>query len=908
MSNPWTVTVTAPPGTLHELYFDPVTVGTTVAADSTNGVLEPPSFTGADGATSTISSLAWEPSATSSGSASGSVGVEVVASDLNAALDEHILDFIALDGTVSLSLDVFDATVESQPASGTSTQTHTLTWTVSRQPWTAGDKLMVRIREAPPSCRSSSVIPDARTEPSLVDDCEVLIAARDALAGTATLGWGFDTALVDWEGVTVRGTPGRVTWLELERSGLTGEIPAVLGDLTALTDLDLSSNRLSGGIPPELGQLTELEWLFLHGNRLTGEIPPELGGLTALRRLYLQGNELTGGIPPEIGGLTELFHLWLYGNRLSGTIPWELVNLTGLDLLTLGDNGFTGCVPVGLREVRLNDIASLRLADCTHGLVGAPQDLEASVAADAYSLTWSDVAGAGLYEAQYAGVSQGVWDVIGTTTATSTVFAPDGGVVCGTTYRFRVRAYGDARTHAAGWGPESSEAPVTTGACNRAPEFASSTYSFRVAEDAATATAVGTITATDADDDMLQYRIAPGNPSGSFAVGTSTGDITVVRVLDHETTPSHVLTVEAADGRGGSATATVNITVTDVAEDAPPAPTGLEASLIDGEFTLSWDAVEGASRYEARYRDDPSGDWDVIGTTTATSTAFSPVGGPACGTTYRFRVRAHGDSQTYAAGWGPESSGSTVTTQPCNRPPEFAASTHSFTVAEDAATSTVVGTVLATDPDDAVVYHSITAGNEAMRFSITSTGGEIALSQPLDYESVSSYTLTVEASDRNEPVAGVATTSVRVRVANVGEAPPPAPTGLMASETGEEFTLRWDAISGVAHHEGRYRSGSGQDWISAGTTTATTLSFRPADGPRCGGVTYEFRVRAHGDGEAFTAAWGTESDTVSVTTGACNRPPAFADSSHSFTVNEDAATSTSVGTLSATDPDNDSLT
>ena len=150
ISNPWTVTVTAPDGTLHEFFFDPVTVGSAFGADPTNGVLRPVSFTGADGATSTISSLAWEPSATSSGSASGSVMVEVVASDLNAALDEHVLDFIELDGTVSLSLDVFDATVESESASGTGTQTHTLTWPLSSQPWTAGDKLMVRIREAPP--------------------------------------------------------------------------------------------------------------------------------------------------------------------------------------------------------------------------------------------------------------------------------------------------------------------------------------------------------------------------------------------------------------------------------------------------------------------------------------------------------------------------------------------------------------------------------------------------------------------------------------------------------------------------------------------------------------------------------------------------------------------------------------
>ena len=141
MSNPWTVTVIVPPGTLHEFFFDPVTAGTTVAADSTNGVLEPASFTGGDGATSTSSSIAWEPSTDPNAGQSGTVKI-TTSSDPAEALGGHVLDFIALDGSVSLSLDMFDATVQS----GTATTSHTLVWTLSSQPWESDDKLMVRIR------------------------------------------------------------------------------------------------------------------------------------------------------------------------------------------------------------------------------------------------------------------------------------------------------------------------------------------------------------------------------------------------------------------------------------------------------------------------------------------------------------------------------------------------------------------------------------------------------------------------------------------------------------------------------------------------------------------------------------------------------------------------------------------
>ena len=122
------VTVAAPPGTLHEAFVDPVTDGSAVAADSSNGQLEPAAFTDANGASATIQRIEW---------AAGTVKLEVTP---NGALAGHKLDFIELDGSVSLSLVVDEATVNA--ANGT------LSWAVAEQPWVDGDKLMVRIREA----------------------------------------------------------------------------------------------------------------------------------------------------------------------------------------------------------------------------------------------------------------------------------------------------------------------------------------------------------------------------------------------------------------------------------------------------------------------------------------------------------------------------------------------------------------------------------------------------------------------------------------------------------------------------------------------------------------------------------------------------------------------------------------
>ena len=117
------VHVTAPAGVLHEAFFDPVTIGSAVGADATNGVLYPAAFT-VGGASATITSLKWE------------AGTATMELDPSASLAGHAIDFIALDGSVSLTLSFDDAT-----RSGGA-----LTWSAASQPWQAGDLLMLRIR------------------------------------------------------------------------------------------------------------------------------------------------------------------------------------------------------------------------------------------------------------------------------------------------------------------------------------------------------------------------------------------------------------------------------------------------------------------------------------------------------------------------------------------------------------------------------------------------------------------------------------------------------------------------------------------------------------------------------------------------------------------------------------------
>lgn len=212
-------------------------------------------------------------------------------------------------------------------------------------------------------CVAGGAVTD-ENNPSLISDCEVLLQARDSLAGTGSLDWRQDLAIAEWEGITLKGLPERVAWLNIRGGGLNGTVPAELGRLTGLTYLNLRSNDLSGRIPSELGNLTGLTYLNLHSNRLSGPLPDSLGNLANLRELWLHANHrsddptsgLSGGIPASFGNLSKLGKLKLRNNRLSGSIPPSLGRLDNLEWFVAHNNQLTGQIPP-----ELGDMDSLQL-------------------------------------------------------------------------------------------------------------------------------------------------------------------------------------------------------------------------------------------------------------------------------------------------------------------------------------------------------------------------------------------------------------------------------------------------------------------------------------------------------------------------------------------------------------------
>ena len=85
---------------------------------------------------------------------------------------------------------------------------------------------------------------------------------------------------------------------------------------------------------------------------------------------------------------------------------------------------------------------------------------------------------------------------------------------------------------------------------------------------------------------------------------------------------------------------------------APPWPDGFEATAT-GTTTirLNWQLRSGVEMYYIAYRNASGSIWTEIARPGGTVSTYD-VSGLACGTTYRFAIKGHGDGQTYAEAWG----------------------------------------------------------------------------------------------------------------------------------------------------------------------------------------------------------------------------------------------------------------
>jgi hypothetical protein len=329
--------------------------------------------------------------------------------------------------------------------------------------------------------------------------------------------------------------------------------------------------------------------------------------------------------------------------------------------------------------------------------------------------------------------------------------------------------------------PAPAPSPVPTprsrsSQANEAPEFLEGPKASRsVAEASTSGTTVGERVAAEGPD-RIAYTLI-GDDADSFAIDPNSGQITVgaATSLDYEVKDSYKIRVRAADRFGGRDFIEVTIGVINVDEAGtvslssmePQVGTVLTATVSDpdgrvSDVTWSWAKSSDQSAWT-----------DISGGTSAT---YTPVRGD--GENY---LRA---TATYIDGEGSGKTAVAVSANAVHVPntdPSFPATESGIrSVAENTQAGEDVGaSVAATDADDDPLTYTLSGVDDAS-FEIDASSGQLKTKEALDYETRSSYAVTVTVSDGRGGSDSIALT---ITVIDVDETPPPTATPTLPPPT-----------------------------------------------------------------------------------------------------------------------------
>ena len=299
---------------------------------------------------------------------------------------------------------------------------------------------------------------------------------------------------------------------------------------------------------------------------------------------------------------------------------------------------------------------------------------------------------------------------------------------------------------------------------NSSPVITNTTKTFTVAENISDIHVIGTVNATDADKDALTFSIS-ANSDNLFEISDAgTISLAVGKTLSFATKSSHPLEITVSDGTD-SAKANFTINVTEVnANNQTPV---IEAQ----SFTAAEDIA----------------DTTVIGTVQASDAEGDNLHyGLTSDSSELFEISIHGElslllgqrldfdtadehTLTVSVSDGSTSAQATITvtvTEVENVGPSLEAQV--FNVSENISDSYIIGTVVATDPNEGDDLIFTITTNDNNLFEITSDGQlSLASGLSLDYATSSEHTITVEVTDNNnEPVSAEITITVTETIAS----------------------------------------------------------------------------------------------------------------------------------------------
>ena len=607
-------------------------------------------------------------------------------------------------------------------------------------------------------------------------------------------------------------TATNLTELQLWDNQLSNISPVV--GLTSLTKLYLWGNTISD-ISPVAG-LTNLKRLYLGENNISSI--SAVAGLTTLTHLYLNENSLSNISP--LAGLTNLTELRIGDNTISDISA--VTNLTNLVWLDAPNNSISDISAVA----NLNDLVSLILTSNTISdistLTGLTELIEVFLEENAIADLSPFVANTGLggnteiyvggnplsYPSIYTHIpalqARDVYVDFDSRTPTapvkisgdsqqgtpSTALAQpfvvevrdgDSVVFAGVPVTFAVTVGGgtlsvtNTTTDVNGraqttltLGSNTGTNTVTVGVqgisqtatftatattANTAPTFTEGASTTRtVAENTTAGVNIGSpVAATDAQNDTLTYSLG-GADATSFALESTTGQLKTKASLDYETKRSYTVTITVTDG-SLTDSITVTITITDVTET----PADTEVCEVGDVLAPGESCTYPGTDAKFSVLSDGRGQFLFFTSGNNLNISNTTVNGVV----YTLVAR-----KLTSGSWEIKEITDSAVPPTTNNAPTFTEGASTIrSVAENTAANVNIGNpIAATDADNDTLTYTL-SGTDAMSFGIVRTSGQLKTKSALDYETKSTYTVTVTVSDGSL----TDTITVTINVTNVAE-------------------------------------------------------------------------------------------------------------------------------------------
>ncbi|PVD37770.1 hypothetical protein C0Q70_00371 [Pomacea canaliculata] len=345
------------------------------------------------------------------------------------------------------------------------------------------------------------------------------------------------------------------------------------------------------------------------------------------------------------------------------------------------------------------------------------------------------------------------------------------------------------------------------------PVFTNHSYNASIPENATHGTSICTVNATDGDRSQqfktVTYSLPDSN--GLFLVDSKSGVVTVAQDngLDYEKRQAYSLTVEATDGGGRRATATLNVVLTDI-NDNPPIFEKPEYSAFVTENVTSFYTPITVKATDADAGVNKEIEYFVLNTSTLhlnftvdKSTGqlglVSPLDYESLPDKTTGRVTLLVGARDHGSPSRSTSVSVVVTVKDANDcTPKFNSSLYHCSIPENTAAGSRVASVSATDADGSApnnaIFFVLGSGGSG-NFRVDSTTGEVtvALESHLDRDTTPAFNLTVLVLDRGDPPRSSSAT-VTVRLIDINDEPP-AFNELQSSRNISENAPQWMTVA-----------------------------------------------------------------------------------------------------------------